>query len=174
MFVTKFAFALVIIAYPLIIYFGLNHFEARLIACALIGLALLRFIIAKKSDNIAAQLPQGTLVIGALLLVGLATLATNSAILLKYYPVCVNALMFAVFFVSLFRPPSVIEQFARIKTPNLPKAGVLYTRKVTMVWCGFFVLNGTMALYTVVDTSMGFSVRRQSSYLQLLRALLLD
>ncbi len=152
----KIAFAAVIIAYPVIVYFGLGYFETRLIAIALIVVALARFLIVRRMDSFAARLPQGNLVIAALLLVGIAGMASNSSVLLQYYPVCINALMFTVFLTSLIRPPSIIEQIARIKTPDLPEAGVSYTRKVTMVWCGFFTLNGAMALYTVLNSTMGF------------------
>ncbi len=32
--------------------------------------------------------------------------------------------------------------------------GVRYTRKVTLVWCGFFIGNGAMALFTVLHGDM--------------------
>ncbi len=150
------AFAVVVISYPIIVYFGLGYFEARWIALALIVVALVRLFLLKRLDGLAARMPQANLVIGALMVVGISAMASNSPILLQYYPVCMNALMLALFATSLFRPPSIIEQFARIKTPDLPEAGVVYTRKVTMVWCGFFAVNGTIALYTVLDTDMGF------------------
>ena len=31
-----------------------------------------------------------------------------------------------------------------------PPSGVAYTRRVTQVWCGFFVLNGALALATAL------------------------
>lgn len=154
--VANIALAAVILAYPLIVYFGLGHFEARLIAIALIAVAVARFLIVRRRDGFMARLPQGNLVIAALLLVGVSAMASNSPVLLQYYPVCINVLMLTAFAISLIRPPSIIEQIARIKTPDLPEAGVIYTRKVTMVWCGFFALNGAMALYTILDTTMGF------------------
>src|SRR2546423_11913745 len=36
---------------------------------------------------------------------------------------------------SLFRPPTVVERLARLRNPELPAAGVRYTRQVTQVWC---------------------------------------
>ena len=69
MFVAKNSFAAVIIAYPVIVYFGLGYFEARLIALALIVVAVARFFLGKRLDSSAARLPHGNLVIGALLLV---------------------------------------------------------------------------------------------------------
>jgi uncharacterized membrane protein len=150
------AFAVIVIAYPIIVYFGLDYFEARLVALAVIVIAVVRFFLIKKMEGIAARLPTANFVIGGLILVGLSTLATNSAVLLQFYPVCMNILLFGTFLNSLFRPPSMIEQFARMKTPNLPEAGVAYTRKATMVWCGFFAINGSMALYTALETNIGF------------------
>ena len=150
------AFAAVIITYPIIVYFGLGYFEARSIAFALVVAALVRLFLIRRLDGLAARMPQSNLVIAALLLVGISAMASNSPVLLQYYPVCMNALMLTMFLTSLFRPPSIIEQIARIKTPDLPEAGVSYTRKVTMVWCGFFAVNGTIALYTILDTTMAF------------------
>ncbi len=42
------------------------------------------------------------------------------------------------------------EQPARVSDPDFPEHAVAYTRKVTMVWCAFFVFNGSMALSTVL------------------------
>jgi uncharacterized membrane protein len=62
----------------------------------------------------------------------------NSADLLLYYPVVVNAALLAVFAASLVFPPSVIERLARVTEPDLPAAVVGYTRTVTVAWCFFF------------------------------------
>ncbi|NKB58330.1 MAG: hypothetical protein GKS00_18550 [Alphaproteobacteria bacterium] len=150
------AIAVLVIAYPIIVYFGLEFFEARLIAFALVAIALLRLFLSRRFDGLAARMPQANLVVAALLLVGVSAMAFNSPTLLQYYPVCMNVLMFTLFLVSLVRPPSIIEQIARITTPDLPEAGISYTRKVTMVWCAFFIVNGAIALYTVLGTNMAF------------------
>ncbi|MNJ71634.1 hypothetical protein D3C77_682010 [compost metagenome] len=44
---------------------------------------------------------------------------------------------------------TLVERLARLTDPDLPPAGVRYTRTVTRVWCGFFVLNGTLAAATI-------------------------
>ncbi|MFT5487772.1 MAG: putative membrane protein [Paracoccaceae bacterium] len=152
----KVGFAAIVIAYPLIVYFGLEYFDARVVAAVLIGLALLRLIVARNVRGLSSLMPQTRLVVIALLVFGLLTFASNVPVLLQYYPVAMNVLMFALFFTSLLRPPSIIERIARVTTPDLPEVAVAYTRKVTMVWCGFFVLNGSMALYTTLNTSLGF------------------
>jgi len=62
--------------------------------------------------------------------------------------------MFGIFFYSILYPPTIIERFARIKTPDLPKKAIQYTKKVTMVWCGFFIVNGLVALWTALFASV--------------------
>ena len=66
--------------------------------------------------------------------------------LLKLYPVIVSAVFFAAFFRSLYAPQTIVEKMARIRNPGLGPEGVAYTRKVTKLWCGFMVLNGSLAL----------------------------
>lgn len=44
----------------------------------------------------------------------------------------------------------MIETFARLREPELPPQALPYIRKVTIVWCVFFVLNGGIALYTAL------------------------
>lgn len=61
-----------------------------------------------------------------------------------------NALGLVLFAGSLRTRP-IIERFARMKHPNLPPEGVRWCRKVTVVWCVFFVLNGSAALATVLS-----------------------
>ena len=152
----KIGFAAIVIAYPLIVYFGLEHFDTRLVAVLLIGMALLRLFMVRNVDGVSAAMPQARLVVVALLVLGVLTFVSDVPVLLQYYPVFMNALMFVLFFGSLLHPPSIIERIARISHPDLPSRGVAHTRKVTMVWCGFFVLNGSMALYTTLSTSLGF------------------
>ncbi|MSN96710.1 DNA gyrase subunit B [Campylobacter sp. FMV-PI01] len=58
-----------------------------------------------------------------------------------FYPVLMNLAMFLVFFISL-KNESIITKFAKIKEPNLPQKGVIYTRNLTKIWCLFFIING--------------------------------
>ena len=59
-------------------------------------------------------------------------------------------LMLALFGGSLCAKQSLIERLARLQTPELPPEGVRYTRRVTQIWCVFFVLNGSMAAALVL------------------------
>ena len=68
----------------------------------------------------------------------------------RLYPVFMNVTMFLAFAMTLWKPPSMIERFARISDPDLDGHGVIYTRYVTLVWMGFFVVNGSIALWTAL------------------------
>ncbi|WP_375591915.1 hypothetical protein [Chitiniphilus eburneus] len=81
-------------------------------------------------------------------LLGLLTLLTRAEWPLRVYPVLNNTAWLALFAWSLHHPPTLIERIARLSEPDLSPAGVAYTRRVTQAWCGFFVVNGLIALAT--------------------------
>ena len=72
---------------------------------------------------------------------------------LKLYPVLINLALLAAFGYSLRTPVSMVERLARLREADLPPAAVAYTRRVTQVWCGFFVFNGALALGTALWAS---------------------
>lgn len=133
------------LAYPLLVYLAMGRFEPRWMALLLFVLALLRAAATRQPVWLAASA-------GAGLLALLATVF-NQALPLKLYPALVNAVLLAVFAVSLRFPPSAVERIARLSEPDLPPHAIAYTRRVTQVWCGFFVLNGTLALATALWAS---------------------
>lgn len=145
---------LVWIAYPALIFFGLHVLEPRYVAALLAASLILRrrreatlFLSGLSRVDIA--------VLAALLAVVGTAVVTNSEALLRLYPAAVNLGMLLLFGLSLRYPPSMVERIARMREPNLPKAVVRYTRRVTLVWCAFFVANGTLAAYTALYSSRG-------------------
>jgi uncharacterized membrane protein len=74
---------------------------------------------------------------------------------IRLYPVFMNGALLVAFAVSLLRPPTIIERFARGMEPDLPPEGVRYARNVTLVWVAFFVANGSIALWTVLQPGWG-------------------
>jgi uncharacterized membrane protein len=135
-------FVAVSVAYPLLVYAALGRFEPRWLALLLAAVAVLRAATARQAFWWVAAA-------GAAVLAGLAFFA-NALAPLKLYPVLVNAVLLAVFAASLYWPPSAVERIARLQHPDLPPRGVAYTRKVTWMWCGFFVFNGVLALATAL------------------------
>lgn len=131
-----------LILYPLLVYFGLQQFGPRALACILLLAALTKLAATKLARQ---PVGNGVWLLLAAAIAGGLTLLTGSVIGLKFYPVIVNAVLLGVFGVSLYRPPTMIERFARVQTPDLPAHAIGYTRNVTWVWCGFFVINGSIA-----------------------------
>jgi uncharacterized membrane protein len=80
----------------------------------------------------------------------MALLMRSSASLL-YYPVLVNAIFLLAFATSLFQSQTLVERLARRLDPELPPEGVRYTRKVTLAWCAFFIVNGGIACWTTTQ-----------------------
>lgn len=125
--------------YPLAIWFAGDRIEPRWLA------GLLVLAVACRLPSFKLQRTARWSVAGALVL-ALCALWSNLLLPLKLYPVLVNAVFLAVFAYSLQAPQTVIERLARLREADFPPAAVRYTRRVTQVWCVFFVLNGTTAL----------------------------
>ncbi len=136
----------VTIIYPFLIWFSLDYLQPRYLALALAGLFLFRFF------NHYPNQPTGgvwSLVLVACPLSLLIIALVNETSWLLAYPVFVSLLFFTVFASSLVHPPTIVERLARLEDPDLPPKGVIYTRKVTQVWCGFFLVNATISLITI-------------------------
>jgi uncharacterized membrane protein len=137
---------LLTLLYPLAIWFGNGRVEPRWLA----GLLLLA--VATRLPTLDISRNARWLAASALLLVALAVWS-NLLLPLKLYPVLVNVALLAAFGATLAAPPSMVERFARRREPDLPIAAVHYTRRVTQVWCGFFIVNGALALGTALWAS---------------------
>lgn len=127
----------------------LGHLPQLLWALALL-FALRAYFVWRSTGGIV-QLRRAGLaaaVLGVAACLGSALLSGHE--LIFWYPVLVNVLFLSAFGISLIRPPSMAERFARIKDPEPSPALIRYTRNVTAVWCVFFAANGSMALFTVL------------------------
>ena len=144
----RLAAALLAVAYPALVYYGLTRFEPRVLGLLLLAILLLR----QGSRTLAfwRSAPRGerTLIL-AMLALSLAIVGSNREELLRLYPAAMSGGMFLLFARSLRHPPSFIERIARLHEPELDAAGVRYTRQVTQVWSGFLAINTLLALITV-------------------------
>jgi uncharacterized membrane protein len=140
------------ILYPVGIYLGIQYIEPRYLVLALASLFALRFLL---STNTSSQNKKQQLI----LLIAMAVFTTfvfisNSLIGLRFYPVLVSTVLLSIFSYTLFNPPSMIERLARLTDPNLPDSAIPYTKNVTIVWCLFFIANGSIAVFTSLFSSM--------------------
>ncbi len=140
-------FAIFAFAYPILVYFGLGILDIRAMAAVLLGVIILRSAVIPNTKAIQKWgILAGTAIIAVLVFM------FNDPLYLKLYPVMMSALMLGIFSASLIAPPSIVETFARLqfKGKDLPAYVVVYSRRVTKIWCGFFAMNGLIALYTVI------------------------
>ncbi|HUG59461.1 MAG TPA: hypothetical protein VL002_14600 [Candidimonas sp.] len=133
------ALLIVGIVYPFIVYFGLDHLRAAWLALPLALLWLARAIWTPATQPGGRILPSIAVAFCA------AIAMIDSTAWLRAYPVLINAMLFTAFAASLRHGPPIIERLARLQHPNLPPEGVRYTRRVTQVWAGFFMVNGSIA-----------------------------
>lgn len=139
--------ALLLLTYPVIVYFGLQYLEPGIVAALFAMIFIFRHLNQRK-DKSASKIPHlHVLLIAVLSLLTYSSIA-NSALALKFYPVVVSLSFLAIFAYSLFKPPSVVEMIARLHE-NLDEDGILYTRTVTKVWCAFFIINALIATWTI-------------------------
>jgi uncharacterized membrane protein len=135
----------VTVAYPFLVAASVGRLHASHAAFVLLAVAFVRACLSGGRVWWAACAGTACLT--------LATTLADDWLALKLYPVLVNAVMLLVFASSLRHGKTAIERIARLTEPDLPPAGVRYTRRLTQVWCGFFALNGLVSLWTAIDRS---------------------
>lgn len=141
----KAVIAVLAILYPVLAYLGLTYGSPSAVAAGLAVILLLRL-------KFGPSMPIGSayikLFVVTIFIVMGYSLVTNSEYGIRYYPVAISLAFLFIFSISLFAKQTAIERIARITTPNLPPRQIAYTRKVTILWCSFFFINGCIAFYT--------------------------
>ncbi|PLR37341.1 DNA gyrase subunit B [Chimaeribacter californicus] len=134
------------LAWPFLVWFSLTHPGYRALLPLLACLFLVRALACVGRREVMKGLTMGLALAGCLL--SAASLLLGRAHLLLWYPVVVNVALLALFGGSLLTAMPLVERLARLRQPYLPPEAVRYTRRVTQVWCGFFMINGSVALAT--------------------------
>lgn len=133
------------IAYPFAVYLGFGRVAPAWLAAGLAALGLLRAWSSRDALWLYAA--------GGAVLLALCSAAADSWLPVKLYPVLVSAVMLSLFGFSLLKPPTVIERIARLREPSLPAEALPYVRRVTIAWCGFFAVNGSLSLASALWAS---------------------
>lgn len=139
----KLAAIVLTLCYPFFMYWGLQHYDVRVLFPILLMLLALRWVSG-------SGVGERKIVIATLVGLVVIVLVADYQLGLKFYPVLINAGFLALFATSLFSPTTIVERLARIKEPDLPVAAIGYTRKVTWLWSGFFLVNGLIAAATAL------------------------
>ena len=141
-----------LLAWPFLIGYGLAHNSLHWLLPLMALVLLLRLCQARRNVGPMRYVVQSVAMAGIALCAASYVLKAHQWLLL--YPVVVNLVMLAVFGGSLWTAMPLVERLARLREPDLPPEGVRYTRNVTKIWCGFFIGNGAIALYTVIHADM--------------------
>ncbi|MGU3525479.1 hypothetical protein ACLBW2_20535 [Enterobacteriaceae bacterium C23F] len=142
----------IVLAWPLLVGFGLAHNGLHWLLPVMAALLLLRLFQVRKQAGPMRRVLQSVALAGIALCVASSVLKAHQ--LLLFYPVVVNLVMLTVFGGSLWSAMPLVERLARLREPNLPPEGVRYTRQVTRIWCLFFIVNGSVALFTALHGDM--------------------
>lgn len=138
------------IAYPVLVLFLVRPFGPVAIVLGLVGVLAIRLALGGRRRTPPAMMIAA--ILAAIVLLGTTVLDADLA--MRLYPALMSAAMLSVFAASLVWSPTIIEQIARLAEGDLPPAAIAYTRKVTMVWCAFFVANGAMALWSALSWTL--------------------
>lgn len=139
--------------YPILIFCGLFvwDFSPRKMSLLPFFLAAIYAISVGRGKRDAKTL---FLVFVLALCGGLSFLLDNPTFF-EFYPVFVNAGFFCLFAASLVNGNNFAFRLATLADKRILKAAdslyvKAYCRKVTGIWCGFFVLNGSISLWTIL------------------------
>jgi uncharacterized membrane protein len=136
------------LAYPFLVYFGLQVVPAGFFAIGLLAILALRLALSRGPNN-RNTLPYLIVALGLMILA-----ARSPMIGLKAYPVLLSLALATVFGYSLRWPPTIVEQIARIRHPDLPQYVNSYLRKVTIAWLMFFLVNAAISAATAMSGSL--------------------
>jgi len=136
--------SLFLATYPVIVYFGITHWNPRAVALllSLVLVAMLPIRYRNRGRKHLWAVVQVPLAVLALLI--LAALMNDRRLVLAL-PVLVNAVLLLHFAGSLVGPVPLVERLARLEQPELSPSEVRYCRSVTWLWVSFFVVNGLVA-----------------------------
>ncbi len=114
---------------------GFANQNALMLLAILCALSIIKFALNK--DNLS--LISGGF-FGILLVAKIALSGRIIAMLAYFYPTIINVAFLAFFALSL-KGESIITKIAKMQNPALDSNGVLYTRKLTKIWCVLFAFN---------------------------------
>lgn len=158
--ISKIFFTAASVVYPVIVFFCLVVFKVplKVFSLFIVFMALLYLLLAtggKGSLREKARKNAKFLFSAALLLAaGLVCIATGKSLFIKLYPAVMNGAFLFTFASTLFMKPNICFRFACLSDRKLADSPMArnverYCQKVTVLWCVFFILNGSAALLTV-------------------------
>ena len=128
------------LGYPLLVYLALGTLSPRALGLGVLGLVALRLALVAPR-GVAAYARLGLASAAAMLAASATTLVWNDPRVLLLAPALVNLALLVVFASSFAGSETLIETFAEAQGGALPADERVYCRRVTALWCAFFVAN---------------------------------
>lgn len=136
-------FVACIALYPVFVYFGLQYLPPSFFGLALLVLLGMRF---------GVLLPEERPVLIPVLLIYVAYAAVaafiDSKAMLLFYPVLVSFSLCGLFLNSVRIGEPLLLRMMRARGLTLSEHATRYLHKLTLIWAGFFVVNGLVAAWT--------------------------
>jgi uncharacterized membrane protein len=140
--------ALAVASYPFVLVAGLDHLAARTISAGALAILLAAFAFSGTGRKRLVSLLIRRFGI-LLVLLAIAT-ATDEPVLLKLLPSLTSLWLLATFALTLRERHSMVEQFAIASHEAFPDFLLPYCRRVTWVWCGFFLANAIAGIVLAI------------------------
>lgn len=156
----KALFYIIAAVYPILVFTMLVIFKVdiKILSLCIMVLGVAFFISAtgnKKTGEGKKSFLDWKPFISAILFLtaGLICFITGKDLFLKLYPVVISATLLFTFGSTLFFEPTIIFRFATLTDKSIIGAPYenqikRYCKNVTIIWCCFFIINGSIAIYT--------------------------
>lgn len=137
--------AILVIAYPVAVFYGLTHLGARAVSVMVLGALVPGLAWRFRRADRATFWSVVRLPIAILMLV-IGGIATDDGRFVLALPVLINGVLLLEFGATLRAGATpMIERFARMQEPELDAAKQRHCREWTGAWCAFFLVNGATA-----------------------------
>lgn len=154
-------FYVIAAVYPILVFALLVIFkvDTKILSLCIIALAAAFFLSATGSKKAGDKDKKGAmdwkpLLSSALFLAaGLFCFITGKEIFIRLYSVVISITFLAVFGSTLFLEPNIIFRFATLADKSIIGSSYetqvkAYCKKVTVIWCCFFIINGAISVCT--------------------------
>jgi uncharacterized membrane protein len=136
-------FVICIAAYPFIIFFGI-----KLLPPSFFGLVLLVLLGMRYSALLPEERPILLPILLLFLAYALSATLLKSTTMLLYYPALVNFSLCTIFVNSLRLGDPLLLRFIRARGWPISVHGPRYLCRLTAIWAGFFLINGSISIWT--------------------------
>jgi len=142
------------LAYPALVYFALRLTSPRVVGLGILGIFALRLAIAAPRRLVSYVRVAGPIA-AAVVAVSVASLVWNDPRALLLTPTLVNLALLVAFASSFSKRETLIETLALAQAGTLSAEEHRYCRRLTAVWCAFFLGNA------VVSTGLALGSARE-------------